>query len=130
MMSETGRPLRSGVLGRISLAALIVVSIAACGSKSEAQLASDALNSGLQAQTAGKLDQAATDYKECLKHDTLNKFCLYDLGTVAQAQNSPVAAENDYRLALVSDPASLGELSQAIGAALVALYTAQNSATA
>ena len=104
MISETDRPPRSRLVARTLLAALLIVGVVACSSKSEAQQASDALQSGLQAQAAGKLDQAATNYKECLKHDQTNKYCLYDLGTIAQTQKSAFAAENYFRLALASDP--------------------------
>jgi Tetratricopeptide repeat len=72
--------------------------------KSEAQLASDALAAGLKAHQAGNLTEAAKDYQECLKHDTTNKYCLFDLGVIAQTQNRPTEAEKDYRLALVTDP--------------------------
>lgn len=104
MTSAIDRSSGSGLVARILLTALIVLGLAACGTKTEAQLASDALEAGLQAQTAGNIDQAAADYKECLKHDATNKFCLYDLGTVAQAQNLSADAENDYHQSLAADP--------------------------
>ena len=104
MTPEVSRLSRPSMLGRAVAVVLLAVCISACTSKSDAQLASDALQAGVTAQASGKLDQAATDYTDCIKHDSGNKFCLYDLGTVEQAQGDPVAAEADYRLALVSDP--------------------------
>jgi tetratricopeptide (TPR) repeat protein len=106
MMWKTAPSTRSGLLGRLLFVALLGLGLVACGgtTKSESQKMSDALQAGLMAQAAGKLDEAAKDYKECLKHDSLNTTCLYDLGTVYQAQNLPVAAENAYRLTLIVDP--------------------------
>ena len=91
-------------LGKLLLIGLIVVGIAACAGKSDAQLAADALTAGLQAQTAGNLDEASRQYQICLQHDTLNKFCLFDLGLIAQTQDRLNEAENNYRLALLQDP--------------------------
>jgi tetratricopeptide (TPR) repeat protein len=82
----------------------LTVGLGGCSSKSESQLASDALNAGVQAQQAGNLDEATKDYKTCLAHDATNKTCIYDLGTVAQAQGQTLLAESDYRLALIYDP--------------------------
>jgi tetratricopeptide (TPR) repeat protein len=104
MSSQTGRQSRSSLFGLALAAALVAVSLTACGSKTDAQLANDALQSGLEAQAAGQLDRAATAYNDCLKHEPKNKVCLYDLGTVEQAQDHAVAAEADYRLALAIDP--------------------------
>ena len=104
MISATDRPSLSRMLARTFLVALLVVGVVACSSKSDAQQASDALQAGLQSQAAGKLDEAATSYKECLKHDQTNKYCLYDLGTIAQSKKSTFEAENYFRLALASDP--------------------------
>jgi tetratricopeptide (TPR) repeat protein len=92
------------LFGLALAAALLATSVMACGSKTDAQLANDALQLGLEAQAAGQLDRAATAYNDCLKHEPKSKVCLYDLGTVEQAQDHAVEAEADYRLALASDP--------------------------
>jgi tetratricopeptide (TPR) repeat protein len=99
MIDRSSRPVR---LGGAALIVFLALGLAGC-SKSQAQLASDALDAGLQAQTAGHLDEAITDYTECLKHDSLNKLCLYDLGTVYQAQGNLAQAEQEYRLTLLAD---------------------------
>ena len=104
MTPEISRLSPSGMIGRAVVALLIAVCVTACTSKSDTQLASDSLQNGLAAQASGMLDQAATDYSDCVKHDSGNKFCLYDLGTVEQAQGDTVGAEANYRLALVTDP--------------------------
>jgi tetratricopeptide (TPR) repeat protein len=88
-----------------SLATLLVVGVVlGCGGRSPAQLASEALNAGLQAHTAGNLEEASAQYKKCLEHESNNKFCLYNLGLVAQTQGRPAEAENYYRLSLATDP--------------------------
>ena len=91
---------------RILVVVLLVgaLSVAACGGKSEAQQASEALARGLAAHQAGNLDAAANEYRECLKHDARNKFCYFNLGVIAQAQNNAAEAENNYRIALSIDP--------------------------
>ena len=106
MSKPTGRSSRSSLFAlALALAfAVLALSVTACGFKTDSQLANDALQSGLEAQAAGQLDRAATAYNDCLKHEPKNKVCLYDLGTVKQAQDDAVAAEADYRLALASDP--------------------------
>jgi tetratricopeptide (TPR) repeat protein len=96
------RPLRRlialvGVLG-------IVVSVVACGGKSETQLTNDALNAGIAAHTAGNIEEAKKQYNECLKHDATNKICHYDLGLIAHTAGDATTAENEYRLSLSTDP--------------------------
>src|SRR5882762_3727816 len=59
---------------------------------------------GLQAHTAGKLDEATTAYFETLAKDPKNKFAFYNLGVIAQGQGRAAAAESYYRLALEQDP--------------------------
>ena len=86
----------------LALASLTLV--AACAGKTAEQLATDELNAGLAAQNQGDINGAAAHYKACLKHDSLNEFCIYDLGVIAQNANRALEAENDYRLALLIDP--------------------------
>ena len=87
----------------MGLAALV----AACGGSPAAsanETAADALNRGLQAHSAGKLDEAATAYFVTLSKDPKNQFAYYNLGEIAQRQNRLVTADGFYRLALDLDP--------------------------
>jgi tetratricopeptide (TPR) repeat protein len=81
-----------------------IVLVAACGGKPEDQQATDELNAGLAASTAGKTDEAKAHYLTCLKHNSQNEFCIYNLGVLAMRAGSLLEAENDYRLALLIDP--------------------------
>ncbi len=87
--------------------------LAACGggaSGGTADPAQDALNRGLQAHAAGKLDEAVTAYFQTLEKDPKNKFAFYNLGEIAQRQSRMQAAESYYRLALEQDPKMLSAL--------------------
>jgi tetratricopeptide (TPR) repeat protein len=99
----SGRARQNGI-GRLLGTALILIVVAACSSKSQAQQATDELNAGLQAASAGNTDAAVQHYQACLTHDNQNKFCIYNLGVNAQRLNQLLQAENDYRLALLIDP--------------------------
>jgi len=80
---------------------LFAAAAVACGGGgSGGDSAADALNRGLAAHAAGKLDDAVTAYFQTLVKDPKNKFALYNLGEIAQRQNRLVAAEAYYRLAL------------------------------
>ena len=96
------RPLRR--LGGLVAPLALVIAVAACGGKSEAQLTNDALNAGIAAHTAGNIAEAQRQYNECLKHDIRNKICHYNLGLIAQTSGDAVTAENEYRLSLSADP--------------------------
>lgn len=82
--------------------------VAACGGPGSAnsgnETAADALNRGLQAHSAGKLDDAVAAYYSTLTKDPKNQYAYYNLGEIAQRQNRLVAAEAFYRLALEQDP--------------------------
>lgn len=84
------------------------LALAACGGPGSAgsanETAADALNRGLQAHSAGKLDEAVAAYFTTLTKDPKNQFAYYNLGEIAQRQNRLVAAEAYYRLALEQDP--------------------------
>jgi len=86
----------------------LAAAVAACGGPSSAgsgnESAADALNRGLQAHSAGKLDEAAAAYFTTLAKDPKNQYAYYNLGEIAQRQNRLVAAEALYRLALEQDP--------------------------
>lgn len=91
---------------RIPATLLLGALIVSCGTPSPTSStgsADDALNRGLQAHTAGRFDDAIAAYFETLAKDPKNKFAFYNLGVIAQAQNSAAAAESYYRLAIVQD---------------------------
>jgi tetratricopeptide (TPR) repeat protein len=101
---------------RLFLACLLGLAAAAtaCGGPSSAnsgsETAADALNRGLQAHAAGKLDDAVAAYFATLSKDPKNQFAYYNLGEIAQRQGRLVAAESYYRLALDIDPKMLSAL--------------------
>ena len=84
--------------------AVMALALAACGGKSEIQLAADALDAGIAAHSAGNAVEAERQYQECLKHEVTNKFCHYNLGLLAQTAGDNTTAENEYRLSLSTDP--------------------------
>src|SRR6266852_9321838 len=92
------------LVGLLGLAALAT----ACGGPGSAnggnETAADALNRGLQAHAAGKLDEATAAYFVTLSKDPKNQFAYYNLGEIAQRQNRLITAEAFYRLALEQDP--------------------------
>jgi tetratricopeptide (TPR) repeat protein len=85
------------------VAASLLASLAACG-KTPAQMAIDELNAGLAASGQGQTEQAKAHYTACLQHDSLNQFCIYNLGVIAQEAGQVAEAENNYRLAILIDP--------------------------
>ena len=88
-----------------ALAVVLMVLAASCSTKkSEAQLAADALAKGIPAQEAGRLAEAAGDYREVLVHDPNSKFAYYNLGLIDQTNGALASAESNYRLALSIDP--------------------------
>lgn len=96
----------------MNVRALLIVTLAlglavtgACGfGKTKAELASDAIQRGLQAHGAGRVDEAAAAYHEALDHEPRNKFALFNLGVVEHFAGRKRSAENYYRLALATDP--------------------------
>jgi len=70
----------------------------------DAKKASTALNAGLTAHAAGKLEVASADYQEALKYDHKNKFALYNLGLIDAADGNYGLAEDRYRVVLGLDP--------------------------
>jgi tetratricopeptide (TPR) repeat protein len=94
------------VKGRFIVGAIFCTAVlAGCGgSGSGTPTATDAFARGLQAQTAGKFDEATAAYYEVLSKDPKNSAALFNLGLIAHVQNRPVAAEAYYRLALELDP--------------------------
>ncbi len=97
---------------RLPIAVLAVVLTVgfSCSKKSEADLANEALQQGIDAQNAGRLPEAAADYREVLVHDPNNKYAYYDLGTIDQTNGALASAESNYRFALNIDPAFISAL--------------------
>jgi tetratricopeptide (TPR) repeat protein len=86
-------------------AALVAGFALACGSvAAPSEQAADALNRGIQAQNAGRSDEATADYFETLRADPKNKYAFYNLGQIARVAKRYAAAEAYYRLALENDP--------------------------
>jgi len=87
---------------------LLATALVACGGPGSSaggnETAADALNRGLQAHAAGKLDEAVAAYFTTLSKDPKNQYAYYNLGEIAQRQNRLVAADGFYRLALDLDP--------------------------
>lgn len=105
--NEDGRAnrVRAGVRTWPALLLLVVLLIGACSkAKSDSEQASLALAAGLKAHAAGRLDEAAADYRKVLVYDPRNKFAYYNLGVIAQTQGDGESAESDFRIALTIDP--------------------------
>lgn len=104
---ESGFLPQSGTCMRpLLFAFLLVVVMAGAGCSrqlSDVELASQALERGLQAHAAGRLDEAAAAYREVLVHDPRSTFAYYNLGLIEQTLDHPGAAEAYYRLALGID---------------------------
>ena len=89
---------------------LVALGLAGCGDrgietpKPDAKKAAQALDAGLDAQSHGKLDDAADRYREALKYDNKNKYALYNLALVDAAQSNYGAAEDKYRVVLGTRP--------------------------
>jgi len=101
------RPLHGHL--RVAVALPVVVAfMAGCGilgaPAKPSEPAGDALDRGIAAHTANKIDEATKDYFETLAADPKNKFAFYNLGQIARAQNRLAIAEGYYRLALEVDP--------------------------
>lgn len=91
---------------RVWSGALIVLILAGACAKgnSDAEQASAALAAGLKAHAAGRLDEAAADYRKVLLYDPRNKFAYYNLGVIEQARGDGGSAESNYRITLTIDP--------------------------
>jgi len=104
---ESGFLSQSVTCMRPLLLALLLIAVmagAGCGGQlSDGEMASKALERGLQAHAAGRLDEAAAAYREVLVHDPQSTFAYYNLGLIEQTLDNPAAAEAYYRLALGID---------------------------
>lgn len=91
-----------------ALVPLTVLGVAACGGSSgqgtPAQQAAALVTKGLEAQLAGDLSTAKSDYQQATQLDHTNKYAYYDLGTVYDKLGDKVQAIQDYQTTLVIDP--------------------------
>jgi tetratricopeptide (TPR) repeat protein len=84
---------------------LLLLLVGACSKgTTDSDQASLALAAGIKAHEAGRLDEAAADYRKVLVYDPRNKFAYYNLGVIEQTQGDGGSAESDYRIALTIDP--------------------------
>jgi len=72
---------------------------------SEAELATAALQKGLDAHAAGDLPAAAAAYREVIVHDPNNQYAYYNLGVIDQANGALASADSNYSFAISIDPA-------------------------
>jgi Tfp pilus assembly protein PilF len=101
--------------GWLILAGVFVLLLSACGGstaakQSDAQKAGILLQAGLAAHNAGRLSEAAADYKKVLAYDPKNQWAHYNLGLIEQLNGQLAAAEADYRAAIAVDPNFVGAL--------------------
>lgn len=73
--------------------------------RSTAERAAESLEKGVQADTAGRVDEAIGAYFQVLSHEPNNKLAFYNLGQVYRRANELVIAEGYYRQALKADAA-------------------------
>jgi Tfp pilus assembly protein PilF len=90
-------------LGALALALLISACVGG-GSKTAAELATESLDRGVQAQNAGRTPEALVAYFETLAKDPRQKVAFYNLGQIYRLENKLVIAEGYYRQALEIDP--------------------------
>lgn len=89
--------------------ALLAFALAACGvgpaasPPTSSNPAGNALQLGLAARAAGRLDEAIRFYYQALAQDPGNEFAFFDLGEIEHTRGHLVAAEAWYRLALEND---------------------------
>jgi tetratricopeptide (TPR) repeat protein len=89
-----------------ALLSLTLVGVAACGGTSgtPAQQAAALVTKGLEAQLAGDLTTAQSDYQQATQLDHTNKYAYYDLGTVYDKLGNKVQAVQSYQTTLLIDP--------------------------
>ncbi len=97
------RRARPAALIPLTLVAVLVAGTCSKG-PTDAQKAQAALTAGLKAHAAGRLDEAAADYRKVLVLDPRNKFAYYNLGVIDQTQGDAASAESNYGIALTIDP--------------------------
>jgi len=101
--------------GSMILVGVFVLLLSACGGsaasqQSDAQKAGILLQSGLAAHQAGRLTEAAADYKKVIAYDPKSQWAHYNLGLIEQLNGQNAAAVADYRAAIATDPTFVGAL--------------------
>ena len=102
-MGSIARVLGLGILSLTLVACDLGGAPAVTSPSAAASAAGDALQRGLAAHTAGRIDEAISLYYQVLAKDPTNKFAFFNLGQIEHTRNHPAAAEAFYRLALESD---------------------------
>lgn len=69
----------------------------------DAKQAADAVDEGLEAHAAGKLEEAADAYNTALESDPTNQYALYNLALIDEADSNYGLAEEKYRAAIETD---------------------------
>jgi tetratricopeptide (TPR) repeat protein len=72
--------------------------------RDDSKTAEEWLAEGLALHVDGELVKASEAYREVLLIEPANKFALYTIGVIQQAEGRPEDAERSYRLALAADP--------------------------
>ena len=100
-------PGQAGRLATFLLVGALALLLAACGNKGTVQKdekkSMAALNAGLQAHAKNDLELASRQYHEALKYNQTNKYAIYDLALIDQAQGNYGLAEDKYRVVLGID---------------------------
>src|SRR4051794_31597889 len=101
--------------GALAVVALLSFGLVACsspssdatstsGASADAQAAAAALDAGLKAHAAGDLAGATAQYNKVLSLDKTNKYALYNLALIDEANGNYGLAQEKYRAALATDP--------------------------
>lgn len=87
--------------------AMVMALTAACQApmRTTADRAAESLEKGVQADTAGRVDEAIAAYFQVLSYEPSNKLAFYNLGQIYRRANELVIAEGYYRQALKVDAA-------------------------
>lgn len=97
----------------MALLAIVMALSVACqqpAAKTAAEQAAASLEKAVQADNAGRVDEAIAAYFQVLSLEPKNKFAFYNLGQVYRRSNELVIAEGYYRQALRIDPNFLAAL--------------------
>ncbi len=115
-MHPTDRSRRTGrLISALAITSVLALGVTACSGDDnpssssstapDAKKAAAAVESGLEAHSAGDITTATADYNEALKYDATNKFAFYNLALIDASASNYGLAEEKYRAALKTDPA-------------------------
>ncbi len=94
----------------VAVGAVSALLLAACGSGSPPQTASQDLTAGIAAQNAGDYASATKYYEKALVNEPKNSVALYNLGDVKQLEGLDSAAKSYYLAALAIDPSFISAM--------------------